>query len=91
MGEVTGGVVFSLSLSVATIFDTSLLDRFILAKTAARLLDDFFDFIGSFSFSLTSLVFLAGDLFFDMVSFLEGDCGGDWTLLCRSPNTPRDV
>lgn len=96
VGEVTGGVLFSLPLSAATIFETSLLERFILAKTAARLLDDFFDFIGaSFSFPFVSLLFLVGDLLFDMVSFLvsflEGDCGGDWTLLCRSPSTPREL
>lgn len=87
-----GGVVFSLSFSVATIFETSLLERFILAKTAARLLDDFFDFIGvSLSFSFTSLIFLAGDLIFEIASFLEGVCDGDCTLLALSPSTPPEL
>jgi hypothetical protein len=64
--------------------ERSLLERFIRANTAAKF-DEDLDGLGP---SLEVLLLL-GDLWDFCVPF-DGEDGGDWTLLCLSPNAPLD-
>lgn len=86
-----GGVVFSLSFCIL-VSDRSLLERFILAKTLAKLVEDL-DFLGIAEVSVLI------DFFSDCAEScpglvevifrwrpLEGDDGGDCTLDWRSPS-----
>lgn len=86
-----GGVVFSLSFW--TVADRSLLERFIFANMAERLVEDFdflamdapsCDLVGTFV-AATLPLFAAGAL----LDF-DGDEGGDCTFPCLSPSTRDD-